>query len=64
MKNWNIRIIEIEEGEDTQIKSPENIPNEIIEEIFPILKEEMHIKVQEAYITPNRLGQKVKFLPW
>jgi hypothetical protein len=31
--------------------------NKIIEENFPNLKEEMYINIQEAYRTPNRLGQ-------
>ena len=49
----HIRITGIEEGEESQLKGPENIFNKIIEENFPNLKEEMVIKVQEAYRTPN-----------
>jgi hypothetical protein len=30
----NLRITGIEEGEDSQLKSPENIFNKIIEQIF------------------------------
>ena len=41
-----------------QIKGPENIFNKIIEENFPILKNDIPMKVQEAYRTPNRLDQK------
>ena len=55
LKRPNLRIIGIEEGEDTQVKSTESIFNKIIEENFPNLKKEMPIKVQEAYRTPNRL---------
>ena len=41
-----------------QIKGPENIFNKIIEENFPNLKNNIPMKVQEAYRTPNRLDQK------
>jgi hypothetical protein len=54
-------MIGIEEGEDSQLKGPENINNKIIEENFPNLKKEMVISVQEAYRIPKRLGQKRKF---
>ena len=60
MKRPNVRIIGIEEGEDTQVKSTESIFNKIIEENFPNLKKEMPIKVQEAYRTPNRLNRRRK----
>ena len=53
MKRPNLKIIGIEKGEESQLKGPENIFNKIIEENFPNLKEEMVIKVQEAYRTPN-----------
>ena len=39
----------------------ENIINKIIKEKFPNLKKEMPINIQEAYRTPNRLDQKIKF---
>ena len=48
MKRLNLRIIVIEEGEDSQFKEPENIFNKIIEENFPNIKKEMDINVQEA----------------
>ena len=60
MKRPNLRIIGIEEGEDLQLKGPENIFNKIIEENFPNLKKELPIKVLEAYRTPNKLDQKRK----
>jgi hypothetical protein len=58
MKRSNLRIIGIEESEDSQLKGPVNIFNKIIEENFPNLKKEMPINIQEAYRTPNRLDQK------
>jgi hypothetical protein len=41
MRRPNLRIIGIEEREDSQIKGPVNIFNKIIEENFPDLKKEM-----------------------
>jgi hypothetical protein len=38
MKRPNLRIIGIEESEDSQLKGPINIFNKIIEENFPNLK--------------------------
>ena len=58
IKKPNLRIIGIKEGEELQIKGPENIFNKIIEENFPNLKNDIPMKVQEAYRTPNRLDQK------
>ena len=58
IKKPNLRIIRVEEGEELQIKSPENIFNKIIEENFPNQKNNIPMKVQEAYRTPNRLVQK------
>ena len=58
MKRPNLRIIGVEEGEDLQLKGPENIFNKIIEENFPNLNKDIPMKVQEAYRTPNRLDQK------
>jgi hypothetical protein len=54
----NLRIIVIEEKEDSQLKGPVNIFNGIIEENFPSLKKEMSMNIQQAYRTPNRLDQK------
>ena len=58
MKRPNLRIIGIEEGEEVQLKSTENIFNEIIEGNFSNLKKDMYMKIQEAHRTPNRLDQK------
>ena len=58
MKTTNLRIIGAEEGEEIELKDPENIVNKIIEENFPNLKKDIPMKVQEAYRTPNRLDQK------
>ena len=57
MKRPNLRIIRIEEGEETQIKGPENIFNKIIEENFCSLKE-IPVKVQVKNRTANILVQK------
>ena len=54
----NLRIIGIDEKEESQIKGPVNIFYKIIEENFPNLKKEMPMNVQEVYRTPNRLEQK------
>jgi hypothetical protein len=57
MKRPNLRIISIEESEDSQLKGPVNIFNKFIEENLPNLKKEMPISIQESYKTPNRLDQ-------
>jgi hypothetical protein len=54
----NLRIIGIEESEDSQFKGLVNIFNKIIEENFPNPKKAMPIDIQEAYRTPNRMDQK------
>ena len=58
MRRPNLRIISIQESEDSQFKGPVNIFNKIIIENFPNLKKEMPMNIQEAYRTPNRLDQK------
>jgi hypothetical protein len=58
MRRPNLRIIGVEESEDSQLKGPVNIFNKIIEENFPNLKKEMSINIKEVYRTPNRLDQK------
>jgi hypothetical protein len=64
MRRLNLRIIGIEESEDSQLKGPVNIFNKIIEENFPNPKKEMPMKIQEAYRSPNSLfGPEKKFLP-
>jgi hypothetical protein len=57
MKRPNLRMIGIE-GDDPQLKGPENIFNNIIGEKFLNLKEDMPLKVQEAYVTPNKLARR------
>jgi hypothetical protein len=47
MRRRNLRIIGIEESEDSQLKGTVNIFNKIIEENFPNLKKEMPINIQE-----------------
>ena len=61
MRRPNLQIIGVDEKEDFELKGPESIFNKIIEENFPNLKKKMPMNIQEAYRTPNRLGQK-KFL--
>jgi hypothetical protein len=61
MKRMNLRIIGIEDSEDSQLKGPVNIFNKIREENFPNLKKKMSMNIQEAYRTPNRLNQKRNF---
>ena len=58
MRRPNLRIIGIEESEDSQLKGLVNTFNKIIEENFPNLKKEMPMKIQEPYRTPNSLNQK------
>jgi hypothetical protein len=41
MRRPNLRIISVEESEDSQLRGPENIFNKIIEEIFTNLKKEV-----------------------
>ena len=62
MKRPTLKIIGIEENEDSQLKGPENVFTKIIEENFPNLKKEMDIKVQEAYRTPNKWTRKESLL--
>jgi hypothetical protein len=58
MRRPNLRIIGIEESEDSQLNGPITILNKFIEENFPNLKKEMPMNIQEASRIPNRLGQK------
>ena len=53
MQRPSRRMIGIEKGEKVQFKSTENIFNKIIEENFPNLKKDMHMKIKETYRTPN-----------
>lgn len=47
MKSPKLQVVGIEEGKEAQIKSPENIFNKIIKEIFPSLRNELPIKLQK-----------------
>jgi hypothetical protein len=58
MRRPNLRITGVDENEDFQLIGPANISNKIIEENFPNLKNDMPMNIQEAYRTPNTLGQK------
>jgi hypothetical protein len=44
----NLKIIDIEKSEDSQIKGSVNIFNKIIEENFPSLKKDIPMNIQEA----------------
>jgi hypothetical protein len=57
MRRPYLRIIDIEESEDSQLKGPVNIFNKIIEENFPNLEKEMALNIK-ASRTPNGLDQK------
>jgi hypothetical protein len=59
MRRQNLRIIGIEESEDSQLKGPVNIFNKVIERNFPNLNKEIPMNIQEAYKTSNRLNQKI-----
>jgi hypothetical protein len=48
MRRLNLRIIGVDENEDSQLKGPVNIFNKIIEENFPNQKKEMPMNIQEA----------------
>jgi hypothetical protein len=56
LRRPNLRIIGIEECNNSQLIGPVNIFNKIIEENFLNLKKEMPINEQEAYRTPNHLN--------
>jgi hypothetical protein len=58
MRRPNLQIIGVNENEKFQIKGPANIFNKSIEGNLPNLKKVMSMNIQEAYRTPNRLGQK------
>ena len=61
MRRPNLRIIDIEETQDPQLKEPVNIFNKIIEENFPNLKKEVPMKIQEAY--RNKYFETKKGIP-
>ena len=46
MKRPNLRVLAIEKGQETQVKSPELIFNKVIEENFHNLKKKMTTKIQ------------------
>ena len=58
IRRLNLRIIGIEESEDSKLKGPVNIVNKIIEENFTNIKKEMPMNIQDAYRTLNSLDQK------
>ena len=58
MKRPNLRMIGMEEAEETQLKDLENIFYKIIEENN--LKNEIPVMVQEVFRTQNRLDEERK----
>jgi hypothetical protein len=58
MRRPNLRIIVMEESEDSQIKGPVHMFNKIMKENFPNLKKEMPINTKEIYRTPKTLTRK------
>jgi chromosome segregation ATPase len=57
IKRPNLRIMNIEEGEEGQTKGIHNIFNKIITENFPNLKKVLLLQVQEVSTAPKRLDQ-------
>jgi hypothetical protein len=57
IKRPNLRIMDIEEGEEVPAKGMRIIFNKIITKNVPNLEKTMPIQVQEAPRTPNRLDQ-------
>ena len=60
MRRPNLWII-VDENEDSQLKGPANIFNNVIEESFQYLKKEIPMNIQEAYRIPKRLNKKRNF---
>jgi len=58
MRRSNLRVIDVEESEDSQLKGTVNIFKKIVKENFPNLKKEMPINIQEAFTTTIILDQK------
>ena len=58
MKRPNLKVIEIEEGKETQFKVQEIFSTKSYKKFF--LTQEKSKKVQETYKTPNRLDEKRK----
>lgn len=57
------RPMRLDEGEETQVKSTENIFNQIKEEKLPKLRGKVSIKKQGTYRTQNRKRRKKSPLP-
>jgi chromosome segregation ATPase len=53
IKRPNLRLMDIEEGEEVQAKGIRNTFSEVIAENFPNLEKVLPIQVQEASRTPN-----------
>lgn len=55
-------IIGIDEGEVTEVNVIEHTINKIIAEIFPKLRKNMHIQIEETHKMTSRQDQKRKSL--
>jgi hypothetical protein len=55
-RSLNLGRIGMDENEGFQLEGP--VFNKIIEENFPALKKKMHMNMQEACRTPNRLDRR------
>ena len=62
MKRQNLRIIGIEETEESHLQWPANILNKLIEENFPKLNKEMPISIQETRKKTKQMRPQMKFL--
>jgi hypothetical protein len=61
MRRPNLRIIDIEESEDSQIKGPVNIFNKIIGENFPNPKKEMQKKKKKEKKRKEKKRKEKKY---
>ena len=58
MRRPDLRILGIEEKEDSQLKGASKYLQKKFKENFPNLKKELPMNIQETYKTPNKLNQK------
>jgi hypothetical protein len=58
MERSNLRLIGVEDGEESQFKEAIKTFRKMIEENFPNLNKEIDLNVQEAYRIPKSLDQK------
>lgn len=61
-KRSNLQLINVNKGEEPQVKGIDKIFNKIMEENFSKLRKGTLIQIQEKHLTPNEQDQKRKFL--